>query len=138
MDLIAAQRERQRRTDREEPTLPTPEAVAPPGNGPDFICKITKCADATGYAECVATEGDPPTPTVPTGAKTLKVFLAVHPFVKKDDFIFVRAFRGTDIKYYMTRPVFDPLSPYATPVANLAPAESPALAVQCTDTVTVP
>lgn len=85
----------------------------------DRIARIKDCKRSNGFALCELAQGDPPTPSVPAGAEQVYVFLAVQTFVEEGEYIFIRPFAsGPTIKWYMTRPVYDPLGPCVTPTSG--------------------
>lgn len=85
----------------------------------DFIARIKDCKRSNGYALCEFAEGDPPTPGVPANADQVYVYLAPQTFVEEGEYIFISRFwSGTTLSWYMTRPVYDPLGPYATPTSG--------------------
>lgn len=107
----------------------------------DFIAVITRCSDDFGYAEARIASGDPPDVTVDNNSALIKLFVAKNPFVRAGDPVFVRSFSsGSKLRYYMTRPVFDPLSPYKPPTdAEKSPNQDmPALDAHCPDTIFLP
>lgn len=91
----------------------------------DYIARIKDCKRSNGFALCEWAEGDPDGLSVPTGADQVYVYLAPQTFVQEGDYIFVSRFSsGPALGWYMTRPVYDPLAPYATPTpAELATSQ---------------
>lgn len=112
-----------------------------PDSPGDFVAVITKCSDDFGYAEARIASGDPPNVTVDANAPTIKLFVAKNPFARAGDPVFVRSFTsGSKLKYYMTRMMIDPLSPYKAPTAaEKSPTQdTPALDAHCPDTIMLP
>lgn len=97
--------------------------------------RITKCANATGYAEAQFTSG-PADWTLDTST-TIKVFLGVAPFADAGDDVAVMPIASPDMHWVLVAYRYDPLKRWALEGTLATTQLDPDADTNCDDTVSL-